>query len=237
MLRWSVFLILIVSRPFSIADSKLVFSGIEGSLNSDISMQVLKEAYAEIGIDVEYMPLPGERSLRTSNAGKVDGEVFRIANVQKRYKNLLVVPTSINVLQGIVFSKTHDFRVDGWKSLEPYKIGTQVGIKFVERGTEGMNRIMVDTNQQLFRMLDSDRVDVAVVAYANGIKALSKLKLTTIRTLKPAVQEYPLYHYLHKKHADLVPLLDAELQKLHKSGRIKEIRENFIRKAESAISR
>ena len=230
MKAWSavgLFLVFFLSRPV-IAQNSLVFSGIEGSANTEISLRVLKEAYKKIGIDVTYLPLPGERALRSSNAGQVDGEVFRIANVEKRYKNLVVVPTAINVLQGIAFTKNKDFPIKGWESLKPYKIGIQVGIKFAERGTQGMQRIMVDTNEQLFKMLHSERVDVIVVAYANGLQALNRLKLSGIRSLHPAIQEYPLYHYLHKRHQSLVPKLNTVFREMQKMGRFEAIRKSVI---------
>ncbi len=210
--------------------NKIVVSGIAGAVNSDISLQVLKEAYKEIGYQIEYQPLPGARALHTSNSGQVDGELFRIANVEKKYKNLIPVPTPINVLQAIVFSKNKNVDVNGWKSLKPYKIGVQIGIKFVERGTRGFNVSAVETNEQVFKMLNSGRVNIAVVAYTNGVKTINKLKLTDVKTLKPPVQEYLLYHYLHKRHKNLIPSLDSVLQNMKKSGRIEQIRREIINK-------
>jgi len=223
-----IIVLLLLVPGLGITQPKLVFSGIQGSANSDISMRVLQHAYQQLGIDIEYLPLPGERALRTSDSGEVDGEVFRIANVNKRYKNLVPVPTRINVLQGIAFTKERDIRVDGWQSLAPHNIGIQVGIKFAERGTEGMNRILVDTNEQLFKMLDSGRVDVIVAAHANGLKTISALELTGIRSTTPAIQEYPLFHYLHKKHSALVPKLDAVLRDMEESGLILQMRHSAL---------
>jgi len=230
-----LFTVILFSPLTVLSETKLKFSGIQGSLNSDISFQVLKEAYALLNIQIEYVPLPGERALRMSNAGTVDGEVFRIANVHKKYTNLLMVPTTINTLQGIVFSKNKKFDISGWDSLSPYKIGIQTGIKFVERGTEGMKRISVDSNDQLFQMLKHGRIDIAVAAYANGLKTLNKLKFKSIQSLKPAVQEYPLYHYLHKKHKGLVTKINSALEKMNLSGRISQIRMEYIEKVEREI--
>lgn len=215
--------------PTSHAQTTLEFSSIENSVNSGISLLVLKEAYAELGISVKNLPLPGERALRTSNAGQADGELFRIKNVDKRYQNLLMVPTPINVLQAIAFSKAHDFTINGWDSLKPYHLGIQVGIKFAERGTQGMQPTTVDSNHQLFKMLDSQRVDIVVAAYSNGLQTIKKLKLNSIISLQPPIQEYPLYHYLHKKHRALVPKIDQVLKKMHESGRTQQIREGYLK--------
>jgi len=211
------------------APPKLILSGIEGSVNSDISLIVLKQAYRKLGIEVEYNPLPGERALQTANSGKVDGEVFRIINIQKKYPNLIPIPTPINILEAVAFSKQPDLIVSGWHSLSKLSIGIQVGIKFAERGTRGMSPVLVDTNEQLFKMLNADRIDVAAVALTNGLKTLSKLNLTSIYAVSPPIQVFPLYHYLHKKHAALVPRLNTVLAEMAVSGDIKKIRDTFLK--------
>ncbi|OOZ38100.1 hypothetical protein BOW53_16550 [Solemya pervernicosa gill symbiont] len=225
--------VLLLITPFGYAQQTLVFSGIEGSVNTDISLQVLEEAYQKLGITVEYRPLPGERALRTADTGRVDGEVFRIANVEKRYTNLIPVPTAINVLQGIAFSKVEQIPISGWESLKRYHLGIQIGIKFAERGTEGMQRTLVETNEQLFKMLDAERVEVVIAAHANGLKTLSDIEIDSVHALKPAIQEYQLYHYLHKRHASLVPKLDQVLQQMQQSGRISAIRKQALLKLEN----
>jgi len=212
------------------ASSRVVLSGIKDAVNSDISLIVLKQAYGKLGIDVEYVPLPGERALQTANSGEVDGEVFRITNVQRKYNNLIPVPTPINILEGVAFSKRSDLKVSDWHSLRHLKIGIQVGIKFAERGTRGMKPVMVDTNEQLFKMLDAGRVDVAIVALTNGLKTLSLLKLKSIHAISPSIQQYPLYHYIHNKNVSLVPRLNAVLIDMKNSGEIKHIRDTFLQK-------
>lgn len=224
-------IILLFAIPhITIASEKLVFTGIKGAVNSDIGMDVLTKAYSQLGIKILYRPLPGERALRVANSGKVDGEVFRIANVQKRYKNLIQVPTQINILPAIAYTKGKKININGWHSLKSYRIGIQVGIKFAERGTKGMNPTRVDTNEQLFKMLDSGRIDLAIAAQSNGLKTLKKLNTKQISGLTPAIEEYPLYHYLHKKNAHLINKLNAVLIKMTRQGEIKAIRENHLKK-------
>lgn len=210
------------------ANPEMQFSGIKGAVNSEISKRVLEEAYRQLKIDVRILPFPGKRALMMSNSGRVDGELFRIANVHKRFRNLIPVPTSINVLQAIVFTKNIKFKIDGWHSLKPYRIGIQAGIRFADRGTKGMNRIVVDSNEQLFRMLNAGRVDIIVVAYTNGVKTHSLLNFEGIHALRPAVEEYPIHHYLHKKHRHLIPKIDTQFKLMQAAGRLKEIRKQVI---------
>jgi len=210
------------------SEQKLVFSGIQGAVNSDISFKVLQEAYKALDINIEYFPLPGERSLQTSNAGKVDGEIFRIGNIQRKYHNLIQVPTAINILEGVAYSHDPSLTIKHWKDLEGIKTGIQVGIKFAEKGTRGMSPTMVDTNEQLFKMLDSNRIEIAIVALTNGMKTIKNLQLNGLYASYPPIQSFPLYHYLHKKNKKLIDRLDAVLQEMKKSGRIMQIRNDIL---------
>lgn len=224
-----LFIIAFFFNQSSIAQT-LKLSGIKGSLNTYISMQVLEEAYAQLGLKVELVELPAERALYVSNSGRLDGEVFRIANIHSIYPNLVQIPTQINVLQGVTFVKQLDFQVQGWQSLAPYKVGVQVGVKFAERGTHRMRTYQLETNEQLFMMLDRGRIEVAVAAYANGVNTIKQLGLSGIRGLTPPLQSYPLFHYLHNKHQHLVSPLNDVLSKMQASGRIADIRRAYIEK-------
>jgi len=223
-------LLLLITTHTTLATETLIFSGIKGAVNSEIGMEVLSVAYSRLGIKIKYRPLPGERSIRSSNSGKVDGEVFRIANMQKRYKNLIPVPTQINTLPAIAYSKNKNIKINGWASLKPYRLGIQVGIKFAERGTKDMKPIRVDSNKQLFKMLDTGRIDIAIAAQSNGIKAITQIKSKQIYPLSPSIDEYPLYHYLHKKNSHLVDKLNAVLIKMTQRGEIKAVREKHLKK-------
>ena len=222
--------LIITTFQNTLATETLVFTGIKGAVNSEIGMDVLRKAYSKLGIKIKYRPLPGERALRVANSGKVDGEVFRIANVQKRYKNLIQVPTQINTLPAVAYTKNKEIKIDGWASLKPYRIGIQVGIKFAERGTRAMNPTRVDTNEQLFKMLDSGRIDIAIAAQTNGLKAIKKIKAKQIYSLAPPIDEFPLYHYLHKKNSHLVKKLNAILIKMTQQGEVKAIRDRYLKK-------
>lgn len=207
----------------------LVISGIEGSINSEISEMVLSKAYEKIDINLNFMPLPGQRSLVTSNSGESDGELFRINGIEKKFTNLIKVPTSINELHGIAYSKK-PILVNGWQSLSKFKIGIQRGIKFAERGTAGMNPIVVEENDQLFKMLDGGRIEIVVMAQVNALKTISRLPKVRIVQNKPSIQVYKLYHYLHKKNEPLVARLNKVLETMSQSGEIKKIRENYLKK-------
>lgn len=221
-------LLVLVLNGVRAGAAPLVLSGINGSLNSDISWLVVKEAYAQLGVKAVWRRLPAGRSLQMADAGKgIDGELFRISGVARRYPNLIRVPTPVNRREGTAFAR-QDLTLNGWSGLARYRVGIQTGIKFAERGTRGIPRTVVSTNEQLFRMLAGGRIDVIVVSLVSGLKTLKQLRLSGVHPLRPPLQSYDLYHYLHKKHRSLVPGLNAVLQKMQADGRTGQIRRDFI---------
>lgn len=168
----------------------------------------------------------GERVLLNANSGVDDGDVGRVAGLEKRYTNLVYVPVPIFHYQIVVFSKTIDFPVDGAKSIQPYDIGLLTGWKIVENISQGARSVSsLESGEQLFTMLDKKRIDIALIEKAQGLAIIKALGLKNIRILQPNLLEGDWYLYLNKKHANLVPIIAAELEKMHKDGTIKRINE------------
>lgn len=210
------------------AEETLTITAIENLSHGFITEKILKEAYKRIGIRMEVKGYPAERAMQMANDGESDGELRRPAGMDKEYKNLIMVPQSVDFGEAVVFTKNKVFSINGWDSLKPYKIGILRGNKFAEKGTEGMNRFAANTIEQLFEMLDAGRTDIIVLLRRNGLATLKKLNLTGIRALEPPVENMPLYHYLNKKNERLVPKITAALQEMEKEGLIQKIKDQAM---------
>lgn len=238
MYRYSLTLLISLLMLGQLQAETLTFAGIEGSANSDISERVLREAYQTLGITIVVERYPGKRALALSNNGNVDGELFRIAGIENSYPNLIKIPTPINMLEGITVSLQVLPDIDDWATLSDYVVGTQRGIKFVEKGLEdvpNLRNLVVNRNEQLLDALLAKRVDVAVLARLNAISLLAtKPSVNAYIGHKPLVV-HPLHHYLHKSHQDKVPKLDEALRLMKKEDRILAIREDYISELKSAL--
>lgn len=210
------------------AGEKLTVMAIKDLYLANLGKRVLTEAYQKLDVSIEFIDYPAERALSHSNSGKADGELGRIAGLNKKYPNMLLVPVPVFWLEGMVFTKEAAFEVDGWKSLKPYRIGIMRGIKFAEKGTDGMNRQVVNTIIQMFKLLEVERVDVVVETRINGLKCLQDHCISGIKPLEPPLVSKKLYHYLHKKNEILVPRISAVLKEMESQGRIHEMRKQFI---------
>ncbi len=211
------------------AQEHLILVAVPNSAGTAISEVITRKAYKRIGIDVEIRKYPAVRALKLANSGKVDGEVQRIDGITKTYKNLIQVRPAISYLEGTAFARTTTFVVKGWESLRPYRIGYTRGIKFVERNVRNMDSKAVSDYKNLFQMLGKDRFNVIVSARINGLYQIQKLGIRGVRELTPAIMRFDLFHYLHKKHANLVPKISAVFAEMAASGELAAIRKHVIK--------
>ncbi len=56
---------------------------------------IVKNMFQRTGIKAETVLLPSERSLINANTGVDDGNIARIKGIEKKYKNLIMVPEKI----------------------------------------------------------------------------------------------------------------------------------------------
>lgn len=209
------------------AKETIVLASPVGSV-AKVSAGVLSYAYEKIGIPLEIIELPSERALLWSNSGYYDGEVMRIEAVGKLYPNLIRVPVVIDKIEAMVFTKRKDIVIENWDSLRPYSILLQIGSKYAEIGTKGMNTKSFASSEEVFDALDKDLYDIAIATRLTGMVEVNRLNSNDIHFVEPPLTEYNLYHYLNKKHHSLIPQITQMLKKMEKSGMIEKIRRNIL---------
>lgn len=208
---------------------ELNFSAIKNAAYIKHANRVMTEAYKRMGRTFTITELPAKRSLVSSNSGKgLDGELFRIAGVEKNYTNLIPIKVPLSRSMWMVYTIDTKFKVNGWQSLKPYKIGVRNGVVTTDKGTAGMDTVSVNSNQQLFELLETGRVDIVVMSHSNGEKYLNKHPDTKIHSLTEPVQIRPVYHFVHKKNAYYIPKLTAILQDMYEQGVIEKAYQEYV---------
>lgn len=198
----------------------LVVSTNNTPLDRKALQEISKEAFRRLGIELVLTSLPSERSLFAANAGEVDGEGLRVAGLGSQYPNLVQVPERYIGISFVAFARDATIRLDnGWDSLKPHSVAFITGWKMFEANAAGARVVnKVDKPEQLFRMLDGGRVDLALYTRADGIALVRSLGLTSIAPLTPALKDVDMYLYLHRRHEALVPRLAKVLREMKADG-------------------
>ncbi|NDV21352.1 ABC transporter substrate-binding protein [Desulfovibrio sp. JC022] len=213
------------------AGEKLILSGIE-SPRSKITFQILREAYSSLGIEVEFKPYPILRSTHSAHSGAVDGELFKVSGVDKKFPSLIKVPVPIDHLDLMVMVRQGSQVEPTWKNLRDLRVGHFRGIFFIENkiATEGIqNAKELETNEQLIKMLSRKRLDAVLIARIAAMMTLKKIQADDVTILSQPLEITPMYHYLNIKHAALVPSITKALEQMSKNDRIKEIRNKILK--------
>ncbi len=222
-------LLLILSTGWAPAQAQtLTISTNNTPMDRRVLEQVSREAFRRIGVDFKLLSLPSERSLHSANQGEVDGEGLRVAGLSGQYPQLLQVPESYTRISFVAFSS--DPAIDlsrGWESLKPHSVVFITGWKMFEAHASGARVVnKVDTPEQVFRMLQSGRVDLALYTQADGLALVKSMGFSSVALLSPPLQEVDMYLYLNQKHRALVPKLSQALRDMKADGSYRRILSN-----------
>lgn len=179
-----------------------------------------QEAFRRVGVEFRLVGLPSERSLYAADRGEVDGEGLRVEGLSAQYANLVQVPERFIGVSFVAFARDRSLRVDrGWESLKPHSVAFINGWKMFEANASGARIVnRVDKPEQLFRMLDGGRVDLALYTRADGVALAREMGLAGVVPLEPALKDVDMYLYLHRRHEALAPRVAQALRDMKADG-------------------
>lgn len=196
--------------------------------------QVMAEAFGRIGYKVETVRLPAERALINADRGIDDGDMARIAGLQKKYPNLIQVPESFLIVDMVLYSKKHPaFKVTGWDSVASHSLAIISGWKIMEKNFsmlgDKVEIIKTDNAEQSFALLESDRVDF--IAYSNwsGLGYMKQHNINNVALLEPPLARPEFYVYLNKKHEKIVPRLAEAIRQMKKDGSLQALYDQLLK--------
>jgi polar amino acid transport system substrate-binding protein len=190
----------------------------EDRLSVTMAQRVLAAAYQELGQDVQFVKLPVRRGLVPSN--DVDGVGLAVTPDLGPTLNRVDVPIAYE--EAAVYATRSDIVPNGYASLRPYLIGYIAGIGYLEAKFQGMRTDPASTLETLFRKLEQGRTDVVVDSRFNSC-IIKQLGLQKVVLLQPSLELAPGFHFLHQRHAALIPRITAVLNRMATDGSIKKI--------------
>jgi polar amino acid transport system substrate-binding protein len=176
------------------------------------------EAFRRAGFELQLVKLPAERGLISANEGSEDGDMVRIAGLEKRYPNLIRVPEKLVDWEFSAFSMDSTI-ASSWPVIRQRAVGHIKGWKIYEQALAGAERVTTaDDAAQLFRLLELKRIEVALYERRLGLALVKQQGLKGIRPLAPPLATREMFIYLHRRHALLVPKLAAALRAMKREG-------------------
>lgn len=212
-------------------------SPISNASQTGFADEVLTEAFRRIGYQLETVQLPAERALINANRGIDDGDLLRVAGLQKKYPNLIQVPEKIMAMDLVLFTKNNpSFYVDGWQSIKSYSIAIISGWKIMETNFgqfgDQIEIIKTDNIEQSLSLLMKDRVDFIAYSRWSGLAYLKEQGINGVSLLSPPLVSPAFYTYLHKKHKNIVPELATAIRQMKYDGSMHAIYKRILKPLE-----
>lgn len=192
--------------------------------------QLVAAVFREVGVEAEVQVYAAsERSLLNANEGIDDGQALRVAGLEKSYPNLIQVPEPVIMNDFVAMSVKQRFATPNWDALQPYTVSYIIGWKVFENNVPlVMARTLVRETDQMFTLLARERVDVVLHERWQGLAQARALGLQ-VRVMDPPLARMPMYMYLHKKHAALVPRVAQALARLKQNGAYERIHASTLK--------
>ena len=179
---------------------------------------VVGEMFRRVGIELRLVKLPSERALMNVNDGIDDGDLTRIAGLEQHYRNLIRVPEKLMDWQFAAFCKRCPSE-SSWDAMRRHAVGHIKGWKIYEQNMAGAERVTTAVDpEQLFRLLDLDRIEVALYEHWICLAFLKRAGIENVRPLTPPLASREMFIYLHRRHAPLAPKLAEALRALKREG-------------------
>jgi len=185
-----------------------------------IGDRLMLEAFRQLQIPLKIERLPSERALIRANEGEEDGNFARVEGLEKQYPNLIRVPEELVRFEFVAFAKKdRKNSITTWEKLKDYHVGIVTGWKILEANIQGTRSLTkVDRGPLLFGMLDKEKIDFAIFDRRQGMVMSRELKLAGIAPQDTPLAVKSMYLYLHQKHRDQVPKIQAVLARMKRDG-------------------
>ena len=185
---------------------------------------IATEALNRIGMTLETVHMPAQRSLFDSSRGLLDGELIRVKGMEKLYPDLVPVPEKIMDMDFVAISKKK-FKLDkGWNSLTSHSVAHIKGWKIFERKVPSITeKLSVKDIDQLFNCLKEDRAEIILYEKWAGLNKLKTNNIDSAKIISPPLATKEMYIFLHKKHQAIASKLAIALKEIKKDGTYQKI--------------
>ncbi len=147
----------------------------------------------------------------------------RITAVCDDYPNLVKVPYPQLRARMVAVTINPALKTVPLKDLPHYRLGTFLGALINDHLKLPLNHTdQTRTLDQLQKMLESGRIDFAVTPDFI-LSRWQHTSNTPLYLLNEDLGAFDIYHYVHKRHQQLVPALSEQLQKLSEQGVTQQI--------------
>jgi polar amino acid transport system substrate-binding protein len=188
-----------------------------------MAQAVLQRAYAKLDIEFRPQVLPLHRALLMAEAGELDGDLMRNAAVLKDTPNLLTVHVPVAVAVYSVYRRGDCPARISAAELADKRVAYFRGIRAIEMLLPPQALLAANNSWDALRHVQQGITEYAIGMQNESDALLASHAVKNICRVAEPISTTPLFHALNKRHASLVPRLEAVLREMDKQGEIARI--------------
>ncbi|WP_343893829.1 transporter substrate-binding domain-containing protein [Roseibium denhamense] len=222
-------LVLGLFPPRVVAKEPLVLLMGQNAAPLQLAVEIVTAAYDRLGIPIVIQQMPRARSMAMASVGKADGEIAGPRVFEKAFPELHRIDVPIMTIDVMVYSC--DPHILDSKNPSELQWGRLNGARLLATFTDDYENVWLgETHLELFGMLKLGRLD-AVIAPRLALQLYSEQnEQGCVQSVGAPLRTVPFYHYLHRKHGNLFPIVKSEFQDMLASGDMERIRDEFFGK-------
>ncbi len=180
--------------------------------------------YSELGYTLRIDDIMHSSALYAANAGELDGQLGRVASVGEQYKNLIRIDVPIFKFNLQLFSLCTDCRYQDYRSIV-IQAGYPAAKDYINSHPSNAYIIEVKNVISQLNLVMQKKVDAALLLDFHLNQHISKLDLEQMQISNILAVE--AFHFIHKRHRDLVPKVKAKLQEFSQNGLMAKLKTKY----------
>jgi ABC-type glycerol-3-phosphate transport system substrate-binding protein len=202
---------------------QLYFASLTGLKETFFASNLMQDIYRQLGYQISvtrYATL--EASLNSYRFG-VDGELVRVDAYKKLAPSLTKIPEPLANVAFYLVCK--DLEMCSSSLPKGSEVLVMNDLLMVKNWAEenGLNTKRINSIEALFRTFNKSDKSLLVLGASEIIDNSALLTDSAYRT----IISVPLYHYVHNKHKELVPLIDSALKEYKATERYQALKQRY----------
>ncbi len=202
-----------------------------------MDVDVIAEFCRQNAIEPKFEVFPWKRSLKNMEDGSADA-IFTLFKTEEREKFMYFPTVPINTVKTVIWMKKgKGIKISSLDDLKDKSIGVLTEYKYGKAfdSIEGLNKIFCRTKEELIKMLDRERFDLAIDSEACFRFMCRKIGLEEDKfEIAHVITENPVYIGFSQKTMGqegkvLAEKFSAFMKQLESDGTLHKIRDNYMK--------
>lgn len=215
--------LVLLAQPARAAEALTLSTGMAEPWTNDsrtgFTDLLIPKLFKRLGIEATLVVNKASaRAINLANDGVDDGIAARIEGLEAKFPNLVLVPEPIFVNDFVACGLGPMPDRTNWENLGSYRISYIIGWQIFDNNVRPNRELLLAKDaEQLFLLLKAGKTDLILHERMQALW-LAKDAGLRIKIAEPPLARVKMFIYLHRRHADLVPKLSAELAAMKADG-------------------